>query len=227
MNRIIKILVADDHELFRKGIISLLIAENDIEIIGEANTGKDLISKYQKLKPDLVIADISMPELSGIEAVKILSEEDNKIKVLFLSMYGGEDYIYHCIKSGGSGLVNKDVPQNELIHAIKTVSEGKLYFGSDYTEDKIEDLLNNYEKQLKTISLNEIEYLTEKEVEILLLVSEGLTSNEIANKLFISKRTVDTHRTHMAQKLGLKSFPQLLKYAISYATSLKKDDANK
>ena len=224
MNEIIKILIADDHELFRKGIISLLIGEEDIKIIGEANDGKDLIYKYQTLKPDLIIADISMPELSGIEAVKILSGKYNDIKVLFLSMYGGEDYIYHCVKAGGSGLVNKDVPQNELINAIKTVSSGKKYFGAEYPENKIDELIKNYEKQAKTISLSGVEQLTDKEIEIMLLVAEGLTSNEIADKLFISKRTVDTHRTHLLQKLGLKSLPQLLKYAISYSTSIKPND---
>ena len=224
MNEIIKILIADDHELFRKGIISLLIGEEDIKIIGEANDGKDLIYKYQTLKPDLIIADISMPELSGIEAVKILSEKYSNVQVLFLSMYGGEDYIYHCIKAGGSGLVSKDVPQNELINAIRIVSTGGKYFGEDYSKDRIENFIKNYEKRPKTISLSGVEQLTDKEIEIMLLVAEGLTSNEIANKLFISKRTVDTHRTHLLQKLGLKSLPQLLKYAISYAASIKPND---
>lgn len=222
----IKILIADDHELFRKGIISLLINEASITIIGEANNGKDLIYKYLKLKPDLVIADISMPELSGLEAVKILYNQDSKIKVLFLSMYGGRDYIYHCIKSGGSGLVNKDIPQKELIRIVGLIYEGNKYFDKVYSESEIESLIDSYEKQLKTISPEGVESLTDKEVEIILLVSEGLSSKEIADKLCVSKRTVDTHRTHLMQKLGFSSFPQLLKFAFTYANSLKKDDSN-
>jgi two-component system response regulator NreC len=222
LDRNVKILIADDHELFRKGMISLLNSEENIKIIGEANNGKDLIYKYLKLKPDLLIADISMPELSGIEAVKTLYDSDKSIKVLFLSMYNGVDYIYHCIKSGGSGLVNKDIPKKELLNAIDLIINGKKYFGEDYSEDKIEKLLENYEKQLKSIKQEGDEQLTDKETEIMLMLAEGLTSNEIADKLFISKRTVDTHRTHIMQKLGLKSGPQLIKYAITKSTSLKK-----
>jgi two-component system response regulator NreC len=222
LDRNVKILIADDHELFRKGMISLLNSEENIKIIGEANNGKDLIYKYLKLKPDLLIADISMPELSGIEAVKTLYDSDKSIKVLFLSMYNGVDYIYHCIKSGGSGLVNKDIPKKELLNAIDLIINGKKYFGEDYSEDKIEKLLENYEKQLKSIKQEGDEQLTDKETEIMLMLAEGLTSNEIADKLFISKRTVDTHRTHIMQKLGLKSSPQLIKYAITKSTSLKK-----
>lgn len=223
LDRTVKILIADDHELFRKGMISLLNSEENIKIIGEANNGKDLIYKYLKLKPDLLIADISMPELSGIEAVKTLYESDKNIKVLFLSMYNGVDYIYHCIKSGGSGLVNKDIPKKELLNAIDLITSGKKYFGEDYPEERIEKLLDEYEKQLKSIKQEGNEQLTDKETEIMLMLAEGLTSNEIADKLFISKRTVDTHRTHIMQKLGLKSSPQLIKYAITKSTSLKNE----
>lgn len=223
LDRTVKILIADDHELFRKGMISLLNSEENIKITGEANNGKDLIYKYLKLKPDLLIADISMPELSGIEAVKTLYESDKNIKVLFLSMYNGVDYIYHCIKSGGSGLVNKDIPKKELLNAIDLITSGKKYFGEDYPEERIEKLLDEYEKQLKSIKQEGNEQLTDKETEIMLMLAEGLTSNEIADKLFISKRTVDTHRTHIMQKLGLKSSPQLIKYAITKSTSLKNE----
>ena len=213
-NNIVKILIADDHELFRKGLISLLNSSAKIKIIGEANNGKDLITKYLIYKPDVIIADISMPELSGIEAIKILHKSDDNIKVLFLSMYDGIDYIYHCIKSGGLGLVNKDISKTELLNAISVVAEGNRYFGDEYPKHKIEKILSDYEKQLKSTKYSDIEQLTEKESEILVLLAEGLTSNEIAEKLCISKRTVDTHRNHLIQKLGLKSSPQLIKYAI-------------
>src|SRR3989337_1570920 len=194
LTHIIKILIADDHELFRKGIISLLLHEEKIRILGEANDGKDLIYKYFKLKPDLVITDISMPELSGFEAVSILSDKDPGIRVIYLSMYGGEDYIYHCIKSGGSGLIHKNVTKKELLHAIKIISEGKKYFGQGFSDEQIEKL-----------------------------IADGLTSNEIADKLYSAKRTVDTHRGRIMQKLKLNSFPELIKYAISYAAFKKKN----
>ena len=226
-NSSIKILIADDHELFRKGIISLLLGEEDIDIIGEANNGKDLIYKYLKLKPDLVISDISMPELSGLEAVSTIYERYPDVKVIFLSMYAGEDYIYHCLKAGGLSLINKDIPKEELLNAIHTVVKGKKYFGKDYTDENIQKIVSNYEKQLDTKEFIPNPELTDKEVEILLLIAEGLSSNDIADKLFIAKRTVDTHRTHIMQKLDLNSTPQLFKYATKYAEMIKLKDSKK
>lgn len=223
LNHIIKILIADDHELFRKGIISLLLSEEKIRIVGEANDGKDLIYKYFKLKPDLVITDISMPELSGMEAVSILSERDPDIKVIYLSMYGGEDYIYHCIKSGGSGLIHKNVTKQELLHAIDLVSEGNKYFGQGFSDEQIEKLIADYESHMYSTGFEEVAQLSSKEEEILLLIADGLTSNEIADKLYSAKRTVDTHRGRIMQKLKLNSFPELIKYAISYAAFKKKN----
>lgn len=222
LNHTVKILIADDHELFRKGIISLLLKEKKIRIVGEANDGKDLIYKYYKLKPDLFITDISMPELSGIEAINILSAEDPKIKAIFLSMYSGEDYIYHCIKSGGSGLIHKNITKQELLYAIELILEGKKYFGEGYSEEQIENLINHYETHPHLSGLEEANLLTNKEEEILLLIAKGLTSSEIAECLYISKRTIDHHRASIMQKLNLKSAPQLIKFAISYSSSLKK-----
>jgi len=226
-NSSIKILIADDHELFRKGIISLLLGEEDIDIIGEANNGKDLIYKYLKLKPDLVISDISMPELSGLEAVRTIYEHYPDVKVIFLSMYAGEDYIYHCLKAGGLSLINKNIPKEELLNAIHTVVKGNKYFGEDYTEENIQKIVSNYEMQLDSKEFIPNPELTDKEVEILLLIAEGLSSNDIADKLFIAKRTVDTHRTHIMQKLDLNSTPQLFKYATKYAGMIKLKDSKK
>lgn len=221
------ILVADDHELVRKGIISLLIEEPNLQIIAEANDGKDLIYKYLKFKPDLIISDISMPELSGLEAITTLTENNRGLKVLFVSMYTGEDYIYHCLKAGGLSLINKDIPKEELLKAIHTVVKGKKYFGKDYTDENIQKIVSNYEKQLDTKEFIPNPELTDKEVEILLHIAEGLSSNDIADKLFIAKRTVDTHRTHIMQKLGLNSTPQLFKYATKYAEMIKLKDFKK
>lgn len=217
----IKILIADDHELFRKGFISLLIDEPGIKIIGEANNGKDLVYKYFKLEPDLIITDISMPETSGLEAVKTLYEQNINIKVIFLSMYGGDDYIYHCIKSGGSSLINKDISKAELLKTIASVSSGEKCFGDYNTAEKIDEFIETYEKRLVAENKPGAIRLTDKETEILILIAEGFTSQEIADKLFIAKRTVDTHRINLMHKLNLKSFPQLMKYAINYADFVK------
>lgn len=222
LNHTIKILVADDHELFRKGIISLLLKEDKIKIIGQANDGKDLIYKYLKLKPDLVITDISMPEISGIEAVRILHEKDHDIKAIFLSMYDGEDYIYHCIKSGGSGLIHKNVTKKELLLAIEKVAKGQMYFGEKYSEEQIEQLIKDYETHSHNSSAANAEQLTNKEITVLTLLAEGLTNNEIAEKMYIGRRTVETHRANIMEKFGLKSSPQLFKYAIAFSEGFKK-----
>ena len=216
------ILVADDHELVRKGIISLLIEEPNLQIIAEANNGKDLIYKYLKFKPDLIISDISMPELSGLEAITTLTENNRGLKVLFVSMYTGEDYIYHCIKAGGSGLINKDSPREELIYAIERITKGKKYFGDELKEDKISQFIREYEKNLivekKIINPD----FTDQEIGVLLLIAEGHSSSIIADKLFISKRTVDTHRVNIIRKLGLHSASQLIKYAVEFSEDRKK-----
>ncbi len=216
------ILIADDHELVRKGIISLLIEEPNLQTIAEANNGKDLIYKYLKFKPDLIISDISMPELSGLEAITTLTENNRGLKVLFLSMYTGEDYIYHCIKAGGSGLINKDSPREKLIYAIERVTKGKKYFGDDLKEDKISQFIRDYEKNLivekKIINPD----FTDQEIGVLLLIAEGHSSSIIADKLFISKRTVDTHRVNIIRKLGLHSASQLIKYAVEFSEKRKK-----
>ena len=218
----ITILIADDHELFRKGIISLLMEEQNLQVIAEANNGKDLVYKYLKFKPDIILSDISMPELSGLEAVATLYENNKNIKALFLSMFAGDDYIYHCIKAGGSGLINKDIPKEELVHAIELVNKGRRYFGKDMTDEKIKQIVNNYEKDLNKGRIEKVPDLTDQEISVLLLVAEGDTSSDIADKLFISKRTVDSHRANILHKLGLKTAPQLLKYAIKFAEEFKK-----
>ncbi|QQS35279.1 MAG: response regulator transcription factor [Ignavibacteriales bacterium] len=217
----IKILLADDHELFRKGLVSLIENENNIQIIGEARNGNDLVEKYFILQPDLIIADISMPVLSGPEAIRKIKERVNAVKVLFLSMFNGEDYIYHCYKSGGRGLVSKDISKPELLKAITSVAAGKYYFGPDFTEDELEKLIKTYDEEFQELNITESIKLTQKEEEILLLIGRGFTSIEIADKLHISKRTVDTHRSHIMQKLGLESMPQLIKYSIAYKMRIK------
>jgi len=210
----IRLLIADDHNLFRSGIINLLENEKDIFVIGEAATGEEMVSKYFELKPNIILADISMPELNGIEALQKIRLRDNSVKVLFLSMFEGEEYIYYCIKAGSMGLISKKVMKGELLYAIKSVHEGKRYFGIDLTEEKILKIINRFDKGNIEVDFKD-DVLSPREIQILKFISDGLTSNEMAEKLFISKRTIDTHRTHMMQKLNLKSLPELIKYAIN------------
>ncbi len=218
--KIVRIVIADDHTLFRSGIISLIESEENIIIAGEADNGSQLLDKYFELKPDLILLDISMPEMTGLEAAKLIRKQDQKVKILFLSMHEGEDYIYHCIKSGGDGLINKNILKSELIKAISTLMNGNRYFGKNYTDTQIEEIVKRYDSFIEVPKFIQPTRLTEKEKEVLLLISEGLTSSEIADRLNIGKRTVDTHRINIMQKLNLNSLPELIKYSIDYSTAL-------
>ena len=216
-NRRIKIIIADDHQLFRSGVVELISDYDFIKVTGEAADGEELVRKYFELKPDIILADISMPLLSGIEAVKRIKKTDPDAKVLFLSMYDGEEYVYCCFKAGAMGLINKNINREELAEAIKKISEGEKYF-NDYTETELEGLFNKFEKRQGSFISEE---LTNREKSILNFISEGFTSHEIADKLKLSKRTIDTYRTNLIQKLHLRSLPDLIKYAIEFSVKNK------
>ncbi len=216
----ITIVIADDHTLFRSGVISLLEEDSDIKIIGEASNGKELLRLYDELIPDLLLIDISMPEKTGLEAAKEIRAKDSKIKILFLSMHEGTDYIYHTIKAGGNGLINKNILKGELLTAIKSVTSGKDYFGTRYTESDIKEIVKKYESFTEPPVFIQSSILSEKEKEVLLLISEGLTSSEIADRMFIGKRTVDSHRINIMQKLNLNSLPELIRYSIDFSTAI-------
>lgn len=215
----INVLIADDHNLFRRGLIKMLSGYPDINIAGEAGSGEELINKYIRLNPDVVLTDISMPSLSGTEAAKRIKEIDISAKILFLSMYFSEEYIYSCIVSGGSGLVNKNILEEELVYAIRKVNTGKKYFGNDFTENKLTELILKYDSvYIKNANIKKPD-LSKRELEVLKLIGDGCTSAEISNQLFIDIRTVDAHRSNIIHKLNLKSLSELIKYAVQYNMS--------
>ncbi|MGE5435589.1 MAG: response regulator transcription factor [Syntrophothermus sp.] len=212
----IKILITDDHALFRSGLISLLKEEKDYFIIGEAENGEELIKKYYLLKPDIIIADISMPVMSGIDALKELIKQGNDVKILFLSMLDDKQYANYIYDAGGYGLLNKNIVKGELLFAINSIIHGNKYFGSLIDEEKIK-LTMSKEKVTSKVLISAIDIeLTDKEKNILLYISQGLTSNQIAEKMNIGKRTIDSHRQHIMQKCGVNNLPALIKFAIEY-----------
>lgn len=211
----IRIVIADDHSLFRDGLKSLLAPEKDIFFVGEAQSGKELIKKYFELRPDIILVDISMPVLSGTEAVIKIREKDPDVKALFLSMHEGEEYIYYTLKAGGKGLIGKNIIAGELVYAIKTVLEGNLYYGSIWTPKKLDELVKRYDTASNPPEEEFIDF-SSKEHEVLMLIGEALTSNEIADRLGISKRTIDAYRVKLMQKLDIKTAPELIRYAIKY-----------
>ncbi|MFZ1281032.1 MAG: response regulator transcription factor, partial [Ignavibacteriaceae bacterium] len=203
-NQVIKILVADDHTLFRQGIIRLLEDQNNFSVIAEAENGKELIEMYFNLFPDIILADIAMPELTGIEAVQEILIRDRTAKALFLSMYDAGEYVYKVIKSGGKGLVNKNILEDELFLAIDRVYKGDKYFGRKWNDENLKNLIDEFEKKSNENSKVDIE-LNFREEHILQLIINGATSKEIAEKLLLSKKTIDYYRSNLLRKFDIKT----------------------
>lgn len=199
----IKLILADDHKLFREGVRSILENVDEIEIVDEVDDGRALINSLRINKADLIILDISMPGLSGIEACRLIHKEYPCIKVLILSMHSEESFVRSAIEAGASGYLPKEIDHNELVEAIQTVYNGGNYFSKDISSKLISSYLTK-DKQ----------HLTPREKEIIVLVCDGLSNKEIADKLSISVRTVDCHKNNILQKLGLKSSVDLVKYAL-------------
>jgi len=209
----IKIILVDDHQLVRDGIKALLSGNDDIGIIGEASDGKELFTKLETLHPDILIMDISLPGMSGIEITKKICMDRPEIKVLILSMYNNEEFIFNSLKAGAKGYLPKTTSRNEMLEAIYTINNGEEFFGEAIR--KI--MLRSYVKRATDDEKPEdksSEQLTAREIEILKLYVEGLINKEISDKLDISIRTVETHKNHIMRKLGLRSTVEMVKYAI-------------
>lgn len=211
----IRILVADDHNLFREGIVSLLKMEKDLMVIGEAEDGASLITKYEETKPNIIVTDISMPGINGVDAVKSLLSKNEKVKSLFISQFSGDDYIYNVFKAGGYGLISKNVDKFELVHAIRTVADGKKYFAGK-TEEELVTIINRFTVTTGSVNKSTNKLVTKKEKEILLLISKCLSSHQIAEKLNVSVRTIEAHRVNIIKKFKLKSLPGLISFAIDF-----------
>ena len=217
----IRILLCDDHALFRSGVASLLKDEPGYFVVGEAESGKEMIEKFDLLKPDVVIADISMPGASGIDAAKEINRKYANIRIIFLTMLQDEEYIYLAIKAGGLGLINKNIVKGELLYAIKEVSEGREYFGPNYSPEKIDTIVAKYGHPPKSTSTSVYDELTHTEKRILECIAEDMSSAEIADRLCLGKRTIDSYRARLIDKYNLKSLHGLIKFALLYVESKK------
>lgn len=209
----IKVALVDDHQIVRDGIKALLENASNIEIVGEADTAKDLLTKLEIIKPNIVIVDISLPDMSGIDLTKAIINSNDSIKVIVLSMHTTQEFIFNAIKSGAKGYLPKNITREELIESIIQVNAGNEYFSQEISEI----ILKNYLKQVKNPERSsgiEEQQLTARESEILKLVAEGYSNQLIADKLFISVRTVESHKNHIMQKLELTTTVELVKYAL-------------
>jgi DNA-binding NarL/FixJ family response regulator len=210
----ITILLADDHDVVRKGMKMLLEDETDVKVIGEASDGLDAIEKIKVLMPNVVILDLTMPRMNGIEAAKIISEQYPPVKILIFSMHHNREYIVNSVENGANGYLLKDTGKEELMRAIKVVSDGRKYFPPEISEVIIDELLaktaNSQDNSGKPI----FQKITPKEKEILGMIVQGFNSREIADKLFLSIRTVDNHRANMMKKTKAKNTADLVMMAI-------------
>lgn len=203
----IKIALADDHQLFRNGLKILLGSFNEFEVIAEASNGNELLRALETSPADIVLMDISMPEMDGVEATGILSRQMPGTRVIALSMYGEEEYYYRMVDAGAKGFILKDSDITDVHDAIIAVHKGGNYFSQELLYHVI-NRIKNREQEVKSSSLSK------REKEILLKICEGLSNHEIADSLFISKRTVDKHRANLLAKTGSKNTASLILYAI-------------
>jgi two-component system response regulator NreC len=207
----ITVLLVDDHTLFRESLRSLLKDFDSIEVIGEAGDGVEAVTKTMQLNPDVVLMDVAMPNVDGLEATRQIKRQNPAAKILILTMYDTEQYIFEMIRAGASGYILKRAPASELISAIQTVSQGDAFLYPSVAKT----VLDGFLEQLRVgVEQEDQARLTDRERQILCLIAEGKANRDIADLLGISIRTVKTHRLNLMQKLKVHDRAQLVRYAI-------------
>jgi DNA-binding NarL/FixJ family response regulator len=210
LEKAINILLADDHLLVRNGIKSLLEEESYLHVVGEAANGKEALDLAKKIHPDLLIIDVRMPVMDGIEAVSHLKNYAPDTKAIVLSMHDSEEYILKSIKAGASGYLLKDTGKAEFLKAIKTIYQGGKYFSGDISNVIVTNYLENtVPKERPKPSIDNAAKLTRKEIEILHFILSGMTNTEISDRLGKSKRTIETHRFNLMKKMNVKNLIEL------------------
>ena len=206
----IKIILADDHNIVRQGLRSLIEGESDFEVVGEADNGRQAVGLAAELAPDLVIMDVSMPDLNGIEATHQITRNHAGVKVMALSMHSDKRFVAGILKAGAAGYLLKDCAFEEMAGAIRAVAKGGTYLSPGVAASVIQD----YVRRLDMSEQSTVDSLTPREREVLQLLAEGSSTKEIAAGLNLSVKTVETHRRQVMEKLDLHSIAELTKYAI-------------
>lgn len=203
------ILLADDHRLVREGLRKLIEEREDLRVVAEATTGQEAIELCQKLRPDLVLMDISMPGLSGIDATRRICKNTPGTKVLILSMHDNQGYVEEVLRSGASGYVLKDSAASDLLQAIDAVRGGDSFLSPTVTQQVVDAIARPADRPVAAAS-----QLTDREREVLTLIAEGLSSKEIAQKLGVSLKTIESHRANLMDKLDIHKVSGLVRFAI-------------
>jgi len=206
--KVLEVIIVDDHSLFRNGLKILLTTSGQFSVIAEAENGREFLELLEHFHPDIVLMDIDMPVLDGIEATKEALKKYPGLKVITLSMFGEEEYYYKMIEAGVKGFLLKNSDINEVKNALVTVHNGGKYFSQELLYNVVKNIRSNYKEQELT------EALSDREVEVLLQICNGLSNNEIAENLHISKRTVDKHRANLLDKTNSKNTAHLVMFAI-------------
>ncbi len=207
-----RIVLADDHVLVRQGLRRILEGMPGLEVVGEANDGLDLLDLLKRVTPDLVLLDIFMPNLRGIEAIHEIRKIHPEAKVLILTMHKDKEYLYLALSAGAKGYLLKEDADRELFSAIEKVRQGKTFISPHFSEEVVDDLVQIRRGDVRAVF--ETDPLTPREREVLKLIAEGKSSKEIAQLLFISVLTVNNHRANIMEKLNMKKATDLVKYAI-------------
>ena len=210
MTEKIRVLIADDHAIVREGIRMILAMQDDIEVVGEAADGGEAIEKAEKLSPQVILMDISMPGLGGLEATLEILKRKPESKILVLTQYDNTEYIYRFLKAGAAGYLLKKAVGSDLVSAIRAVSQGKSFIDPTVADQVIKGFLEKPEAKDEVIYDN----LSDREKQVLKLIAEGYTMQQVADTLILSVKTVMTHRTNLMEKLGIHNRTELIKYAI-------------
>jgi two-component system, NarL family, response regulator NreC len=205
----VRILLCDDHTLFCEGIKAILREQSSLEIVGEARDGRQAVALAKELKPDVLLMDVSMPDMTGFDATRRIREFDQTMKVLILTMHEEEELVARCLEAGASGYIIKDAPASQLVYAIETVQKGERYLSPVVLKKVVASYVKNSQRPKTSY-----DRLSTREREVLKLLAEGLSVKEIATRLNLSVKTVDVHKYNLMRKIDVHDRSELIKYAI-------------
>jgi DNA-binding NarL/FixJ family response regulator len=212
----IRLILADDHKIIRDGIQALLIDESDMQVVGAVANGADLLELLATVPADIVLLDINMPDMDGFTTIQHMAESFPSVRVLVLSMLDNENYIARMIDQGALGYILKTVSKEEMAHAIRMVAEGNHYICTEITLSLLKKIRRTTDRKPIAAQEKAPHDLSKREIEVLQLIAEGFTNADIAEKLFTSKRTIETHRQNLLEKTNSTNTATLIRYAITY-----------